>query len=164
MADSEGESDVPMGEVQFDRETSSESIDRNAHREQSNTSSTGDGVPVADAVFVFQGIPVTGSNIDKIRKHGLAVVVPPATRRWEYQVYEEPAVQEVLEEYDEDEDVSYLVRYIDGSEAIVSEKLSFDSELSLLHIFHLIAQHNSFHLRNRSVREILVIDYPLLLI
>lgn len=124
MADSDGESDdVVMGEVQFDREISPDSDDDLVGPiENKSLGTDGDDVPMTESVFVFQGTPVTGANTDNIRKRGLAVVIPPATRRWEYQLYDDSAVQEVLEEYDEDEDVTYLVKYTDGSQAIVSEK------------------------------------------
>jgi len=54
-----------------------------------------------------------------VEKHGLAVILPPAQRRWEYQVYEEPTVDEILEAYEDDEDPYYLVRFTDGREVDV---------------------------------------------
>ncbi len=58
-------------------------------------------------------------NETSVRKRGLAVLVPPIERRWEYQVYEEPQVSQILGEYD---DGSLLVQLDDGSEEVVSER------------------------------------------
>ena len=88
----------------------------------------GDDPPSADPSFVFQG---TSKDIfDKkkydvdskyhVQKHGLAIVVPPATHRWEYQILEEPMVEGIIEEYEDDDGVSYLVRFVDGTEDEVS--------------------------------------------
>ncbi len=57
-------------------------------------------------------------NEHAVNKRGLAVLVPPIERRWEYQVYEEPHVSQILEEYD---DGDYLVQLDDGREKLVSE-------------------------------------------
>ena len=59
-------------------------------------------------------------NEHAVRKRGLAVVVPPVQRRWEYLVYEEPGVRQMLGEYN---DGSYPVQLDDGYEEVVSEDL-----------------------------------------
>lgn len=55
-----------------------------------------------------------------VQKNGFSIVVPPATRRWEYQVYEQPPVETILHEYGGDDGISYLVRFSDGAEELVS--------------------------------------------
>lgn len=85
-----------------------------------------------EPLFVFQGNPKEDPREQTqslVKKHGFSVQVPPAQRRWEYQVYEEPAVVRILEEYD-DEDPSYLVRFEDGSEEQVSSSHPLEGELS----------------------------------
>ena len=52
-----------------------------------------------------------------VKKRGIAVVVPPVQRPWEYLVYEEPEVKEIVEAYDDDE---YLVQFEDEREEVVS--------------------------------------------
>lgn len=71
--------------------------------------------------------PVT--NTDEATQHdrgknaGIAIVVPPVERRWEYQTYNEAPVVKVLEEHDDGEDLQYLVKLQDGCKQKVSEVL-----------------------------------------
>lgn len=52
---------------------------------------------------------------------GIVIRVPPVERRWEYQSYNEAPVVKVLEEYDDGEDLQYLVKLQDGCKLKVSE-------------------------------------------
>ena len=77
-----------------------------------------------EPVFVFQGLPegeCDEQSLYYIQKHQLAVVVPQVTHRWEYAIYEEPIAEEVLEEYNDEDEVTYLVRLNDDTEEVVSE-------------------------------------------
>jgi hypothetical protein len=52
----------------------------------------------------------------------IRIVVPPVQRRWEYQVYhEEVSVDEVLEEFNDSEELHFLVKLSDGNEVTVSQ-------------------------------------------
>lgn len=55
-----------------------------------------------------------------VEKNGFSILVPPATRRWEYQIYEPPSVEIILHEYSDDDGISYFVRFSDGTEELVS--------------------------------------------
>ena len=56
-----------------------------------------------------------------VKKNGLAIIVPPAQNRWEYQIFtEDDDVDEILEEYDDAGFIEYLVLFSDGSEDVVS--------------------------------------------
>lgn len=59
-------------------------------------------------------------NAELIQKHGYAVVVPPIQRPWEYMTFKEPAVIQVLDEYDDPDEVVFQVRFADGREDDVS--------------------------------------------
>ncbi|KAL9105078.1 MAG: hypothetical protein Q9163_000091 [Psora crenata] len=103
------------------------------------------GKPKTQApVFGFQACP-NGSydNGSKyfVEKHGFAVVVPHVTRRWEYAVYEEPPVEEVLEEFEDEDELSYLVRFTDGTEdenpnRVFLATYEFSSDPALLYQIH----------------------------
>lgn len=54
---------------------------------------------------------------EAVKKRDLAVVVPPIQRPWEYLVYEEPEIKEIMEAYDNGE---YLVQFEDEREEVVS--------------------------------------------
>ena len=85
---------------------------------QQTLNESSDDAPTTEPLFVFQGNPKDDPRNHTqyfVKKHGFSVKVPPAQRRWEYQVYKEPAVARILEEYDQEE-LSYLVRFEDGSE------------------------------------------------
>ena len=85
---------------------------------QQTLNESSDDAPRTEPLFVFQGNPKDDPRDHTqyfVKKNGFSVKVPPAQRRWEYQVYKEPAVVRILEEYDE-EDLSYLVRFDDGSQ------------------------------------------------
>ena len=58
-----------------------------------------------------------------VEKNGFSILVPPATRRWEYQIYEQPLVEIILHEYSDDDGISYFVRFSDGTEELVSSVL-----------------------------------------
>lgn len=63
---------------------------------------------------------------DVVRRDGIAVIVPPLQNRWEYRRYEEePAVVEILEEYNDGGMVEYLVLYDDENEEVVSSYIEF---------------------------------------
>lgn len=62
-------------------------------------------------------------NKHAVEKRGLAVVVPPVERPWEYLVYEEPSVSTILGEYDDGGRSRYLVQLDDEREEVVSESL-----------------------------------------
>ena len=48
---------------------------------------------------------------------GIAVVVPPVERRWEYRVFpDEPRVSEIIQELDGAEELQYFVAFDDGHE------------------------------------------------
>ena len=57
---------------------------------------------------------------ESVRKRGIAVVVHPVERAWEYRLYGGPAVSEIVERYDDGGFIEYLVRYDDESEDVVS--------------------------------------------
>ena len=57
---------------------------------------------------------------ESVRKRGIAVVVHPVERAWEYRLYGGPAVNEIVERYDDGGFIEYLVRYDDESEEVVS--------------------------------------------
>ena len=79
-------------------------------------------ISMTEPVFVFQGLPegeCDERSLYFIQKHGLAVAVPEVTRRWEYTTYEEPTAEEVLDEYNDENGVTYLVRLNDGTEEVV---------------------------------------------
>ena len=57
---------------------------------------------------------------ESVRKRGIAVVVHPVERAWEYRFYGGPAVTEIVERYDDGGFIEYLVRYDDESEDVVS--------------------------------------------
>lgn len=63
-------------------------------------------------------------NPKVVEKHGFGVVVPPVKRRWRYIAYQEPAVSRILDEYDDPDEVVFLVRFTDGREDDVSTNLS----------------------------------------
>ena len=58
-----------------------------------------------------------------VEKRGLAVVVPPVERPWEYLVYKEPSVSTILGEYDDGGRLRYLVQLDDEREDVVSGSL-----------------------------------------
>ena len=57
---------------------------------------------------------------ESVRKRGIAVVVHPVERAWEYRLYGGPVVSEIVERYDDGGFIEYLVRYDDESEEVVS--------------------------------------------
>ena len=60
-------------------------------------------------------------NERAVKRNGLAVIVPPVRKRWEYKVFEEDdPVDEILEEYDDAGFIEYLVLFSDGREDVVS--------------------------------------------
>lgn len=51
---------------------------------------------------------------------GIAIIVPPVERRWEYRVFrDELRVREIIEESEDAEELQYLVAFEDGHEAKV---------------------------------------------
>ena len=64
--------------------------------------------------------PIRVSSETTRCKCGIAVVVPPVERRWEYRVFpDEPRVSEIIDEFEDTEEVQYLVAFEDGHEAKV---------------------------------------------
>ena len=60
------------------------------------------------------------SNETSRCKGGIAVVVPPVERRWEYLVFpDETRAREIIEEIEDNEPLQYLVGFDDGHEAKV---------------------------------------------
>ena len=80
-------------------------------------------------LFVSQGSLTPGksmpdhANDQNIRcKCGIAVVVPPVERPWEYRVFpDERRVSEIVEEIEDSVELQYLVMFEDGHEAQVRE-------------------------------------------
>ena len=64
---------------------------------------------------------------ESVQKRGIAVVVHPVERAWEYCLYEGPAVSEIVERYDDGGLIEYLVRYEDETEEVVSRGIHFVS-------------------------------------
>lgn len=55
------------------------------------------------------------------RRRGIAVVVPPLERRWEYRVYKEKTtIDRVLKQSTKSGQLQYLVKFIDAQELLVS--------------------------------------------
>ena len=106
------------------RSGADENLDDELQFAQQTLNESSGETSLTEPVFVFQGSNKVDSD-DRtqyfVKNHGFSVVVPPAERRWEYQVYKEPAVSQILEEFDDDE-VSYLVRFEDGSQEEVSKQ------------------------------------------
>lgn len=64
-------------------------------------------------------------------KCGIAVVVPPVERRWEYRVFpDEPRVIEIIEENEGAGELQYLVAFENGHEAKVSNPECFSEVIS----------------------------------
>lgn len=62
----------------------------------------------------------------KMCKCGIAIVVPPVERRWEYRVFpDEPRVIEILEEIEGAGELQYLVTFENGHEAKVPNPKCF---------------------------------------
>lgn len=88
-------------------------------------------VPASDASeddeVVEPGLPISNPS----------VIVPPVDRPWEYQVYDEPygglRVVKILREEDDDDGISYLVRFEDGSEETVRPSLLSSLPTTLIH-------------------------------
>ena len=98
-------------------------LDSGSHLSTTVSSSVDEDAATPESGFVSQGIAdgEPGEHgLYYIQKHGLAVVVPPATRRWEYTVYDEPVVEQILDELSDEDEVKYLVRYSDETEKTVS--------------------------------------------
>lgn len=60
-------------------------------------------------------------NERAVKKRRLAVIAPPIERRWEYRVYEEPQVIEILEKHDDGGLAECFVQLDNGREELVSE-------------------------------------------
>ena len=88
-------------------------------------------------LFVPEGSPLVPgisthevANLEGGGNAGIAILVPPVERRWEYCSYIEAPVEKILEEYDDGEDLRYLVKLSDGCKQKVSEVLP-DNELGV---------------------------------
>ncbi|KAL9638931.1 MAG: hypothetical protein Q9164_001240 [Protoblastenia rupestris] len=121
MADNDQEVDKQMAirEVTDDLENGLERVNDLVGSANVLLNGVNEDSTTTEPIFIFQGKP-DGSYDEGsqyfVEKHGLAIVVPPVTRRWEYKLHEEPLVQEIIEEYDDDDEVIYLVRFTDGTE------------------------------------------------
>ncbi|KAL2051914.1 hypothetical protein ABVK25_007829 [Lepraria finkii] len=87
--------------------------------------------PTKDAEQSFSPLFVSQENISEhpllargealrpeaVKKRDLAVVVPPIQHPWEYLVYEEPEIKEIVEAYDNGE---YLVQFEDEREEVMT--------------------------------------------
>ena len=99
-------------------------VDKDSPEQQSLlVKSSSEGTPMVEPQFVFQessSNKLVRSSQHYIEKNGFKILVPEVTHRWEYQVYEESAVQLILQEYDDDDGITYLVKLTDGGEEMVS--------------------------------------------
>ncbi len=66
-------------------------------------------------------------HAESVRKRGIAVVVHPVEKAWEYRLHRGPAVSEIVERYDDGGLIEYLVRYEDETEEVVSRGNQFVS-------------------------------------
>ena len=125
MADNDQEVDKQMAirEVTDDLEDGLERVNDLVGPAEVLLNEVNEDSTTTEPIFIFQGKP-DGSYDERsqyfVEKHGLAIVVPPITRRWEYKIHEEPLLEEIIEEYDNHDEVIYLVRYTDGTENEVS--------------------------------------------
>ncbi|KAG8529480.1 uncharacterized protein KY384_006117 [Bacidia gigantensis] len=131
---SSDESDAQLGELHFEAEEPRERPIDDTPVAPSHVIDDDDDddpqIALADADLTTQDS--LGADLDErtrhyIAKNGIAILVPPVKRQWEYQVYEEPFVMEIVEEYEDNDEVSYLVRFEDGSD----ETVPFDELLQL---------------------------------
>ena len=57
---------------------------------------------------------------------GFVILIPPVTRRWEYRLYNEDAtLKEILDEYEDSDELRYQVKYRSGRQAEVSSSWLF---------------------------------------
>ena len=66
-------------------------------------------------------------NKAAVMKDGFEIKAPQVREPWQYVVYDDPEISEILQEYDNEGAVSYLVRLIDGR----VEEVSFEPLLIL---------------------------------
>jgi len=104
---------------------------------QDDTSDKGNLEAPYSPLFVSEGSPVAPITVteetainERGGNAGIAISVPPVERRWEYQSYNEAPVVKVLEEYDDGEDLQYLVKLQDGCKLKVSEVLPGHNPMS----------------------------------
>ena len=71
---------------------------------------------------------------ESVRKRGIAVVVHPVENPSEYRLYQELAVSEIVERYDDGGRIEYLVRFEDESEEVVSQTIYFVSMMYLTYL------------------------------
>ena len=79
-------------------------------------------------LFVSEHSPVSTISVtyealhpEVIGRDAVQVVVPSVQRRWEYRPYQEEAfISKVIKEYDDSEELQFLVKYSDGNEEEVS--------------------------------------------
>ena len=107
-------------------------------------------------------------NPASVEKRGIAVIVPAVQNPWEYLVYEEPRVREVLEEFDDGSNIKYLVEFEDGREDVVSSEFAiylliqtscgprFGIPIVVYNIIsHVTSQISHFYLKYLAIRIIL---------
>ena len=117
--DIQGASQDQAIELASDSSSSSDSEPVQTVRSASPSSSTHD---IRNGVLSAKSLLELGEALrpESVRKRGIAVVVHPVEKAWEYRLYGEPAVSEILERYDDGGFIEYLVRYDDESEEVVS--------------------------------------------
>ena len=117
--DVQGASQDQAIELASDSSSSSDAEPVQAVRSPSLSSSTHD---MRNGVLSAMSLLDLGEALrpESVRKRGIAVVVHPVERAWEYRLYGGPAVTEIVERYDDGGFIEYLVRYDDESEDVVS--------------------------------------------
>lgn len=117
--DAQGASQDQAIELASDSSTSSDAEPVETIRTPSPSSSTHD---IRNGVLSAKSLLQLGEALqpESVRKRGIAVVVHPVERAWEYRLYGGPAVSEILERYDDGGFIEYLVRCDDESEEVVS--------------------------------------------
>ena len=125
MAESTDEQDdmATNQEMIFDVEEDEKLPTTAATISQQSPSTDHNDLPEREALSIFQGFGK--DELDEIAKHYIkknqfAVMVPPIARPWEYREYREPSVLRVIQKYEDDGNMSYLVRMTDGAEELVS--------------------------------------------
>lgn len=108
---------------QIENKSSTQSPDLHTSRAQSE-----DLAPAPHRVHAtkFESL-LKGTVIDRdaIHKNQLAVVVPPLHHPWEYVIYEEPSVTEVLDVLEDLDGTTYSVQFSDGQEDTVRIPLRY---------------------------------------
>ena len=78
------------------------------------------GSPMVDPT-VSAGSKSVYLNEAAVGRDGFEIKVPPVQEPWNYVLYDEPEIEEILEEFNNEDDISYLVRFTDERIDEVSE-------------------------------------------